>query len=188
MTDHINIEFRRTVLPDEVEALCHFDRKVFGSYPDDLFSPEDWAELESYWVITDGITVGCVALKRDVDYDEEPKPGSLYIESTGLLPKYQRQGYGAKIKEWQIDYAKKHGFKVIVTNARESNIASVRLNQRFGFTICDTVPDYYSNPDESATVMEAPDRNYLAPRGRQSEKSIFPLSARQLQRLVDTGG
>lgn len=154
MSGHINIEFRRAVLPDEIEALCEFDRQAFGSYPDDLFSPEDWAELESYWVLADGVTIGCIALKRDVGYDEEPESGSLYIASTGLLPKYQHQGYGGKLKEWQIDYARRQGFRLIVTNARESNIPSIKLNQRFGFKIRETVPGYYSNPDESAAVME----------------------------------
>jgi hypothetical protein len=41
------MEIRKAVIPDEIEALCDFDRKVFGSYPEDLFSPEDWVELES---------------------------------------------------------------------------------------------------------------------------------------------
>lgn len=154
MIGHINIEFRRTVIPDEIEVLCAVDRQVFGSSPGDLFSPEDWAELESYWVVVDGNTVGCIAVKRNVDYDEEPRPGSLYIESTGVLPEYQRQGFGAKMKEWQIEYAKQHGFGTIVTNARQSNVASIGLNKRFGFRTREIVPQYYSNPDESAVVME----------------------------------
>jgi ribosomal protein S18 acetylase RimI-like enzyme len=154
MTDSITIEFERTVLPDEVDALCEFDQRVFGSYPDDLFSAEDWAEFESYWVLVGGVTAGCIALKWNVDYDEEPKQGSLYIESTGVLPNWQRQGLGARIKAWQIEYAKEHRFQVIVTNTRESNFASIRLNEKFGFRIRGTVPNYYSNPGESATVME----------------------------------
>lgn len=43
-----SVEFRKAVIPDDIEALCDFDRKVFGAYPEDLFLPEDWAELESY--------------------------------------------------------------------------------------------------------------------------------------------
>jgi ribosomal protein S18 acetylase RimI-like enzyme len=154
MTSQTNIEFRSTILPDEIEALCDFDHQVFGSYPDDLFSPEDWAELESYWVIVNGKTIGCIALKRNVDYDEEPRPGSLYIESTGVLPEFQRRGFGSKMKEWQIEYAKKHGFGIIVTNARQSNAASIALNRRFGFRTREIVSPYYYDPDESAVVRE----------------------------------
>ena len=39
-----NIEFRKAAIPDEIGTLCDFDRKIFGSYPDDLFSPDEWAE------------------------------------------------------------------------------------------------------------------------------------------------
>jgi ribosomal protein S18 acetylase RimI-like enzyme len=154
MTRHASIVFKKTVIPDDVEALCDFDRNVFGAYPEDLFSPEDWAELESYWMVVDGDTIGCLALKRDVDYDEEPRPGCLYIESTGVLPEYQRQGFGARMKEWQIEYAREHGFGFIVTNARQSNNSSIGLNQKFGFRTREVIPDYYSDPDEPAVVME----------------------------------
>ena len=149
-----SIEFRKAVIPDETDALCDFDQKVFGAYPDDLFSPEEWAEFESYWVRLNGVTIGCVALEPDVDYDGEPKPGSLFVASTGLLPDYQGRGYGSTIKKWQIDYGRQHGFKLIVTNARESNRRSIRLNQKFGFKVREIAPGYYSNPDEPATVME----------------------------------
>ena len=154
MTDLAIINFRRAILPDDIEALCEFDRRAFGEYPDDLFTEEDWAELESYWMIVDGKTIGCVALKRDVDYDEESRPGCLYIESTGILPEYQGQGFGSKAKAWQIEYAKKYGYGVIVTNMRESNVRSMELNKKFGFQPREVAPHYYSEPDESALVME----------------------------------
>ena len=142
MTDSDNIEFRKAVIPDDIEALCDFDRKVFGAYPEDLFLPEDWVELESYWMMVNGTTVGCLALKHDIDYDEEPRLGCLYIESTGVSPEYQRQGFGARMKEWQIEYARHHGFGLIVTNARQSNNSSIGLNQKFGFRTREVVPDY----------------------------------------------
>ena len=154
MEEHHNIEFRGAVIPDEVEALLGFDQKVFGSYPDDIFSPEDWEELESYWMIVDGNVIGCTALKRDTDYDEEARPGCLYIESTGILPEYQKKGYGSAMKEWQIAFAKQNGFDLIVTNARKSNVTSIGLNQKYGFKIRAVVPEYYSGPDEAAVVME----------------------------------
>jgi ribosomal protein S18 acetylase RimI-like enzyme len=154
MTGQANLEFREAVIPDDIEALCDFDRKVFGAYPEDLFLPEDWAELESYWLMLDGNAIGCLALKGNVDYDEEPRPGCLYIESTGVLQEHQGQGFGARMKEWQIEYARHHGFELIVTNARQSNSASISLNQKFGFRTREVVPDYYSDPDEPAVVME----------------------------------
>jgi ribosomal protein S18 acetylase RimI-like enzyme len=154
MTRANKVEITIVVVPDEIQALCDFDRKVFGSYPDDLFSAEDWAELESYWVTADGVIAGCTALRQNVDYTEDPKPGSLYVESTGILPTWQGQGLGTRVKAWQLEYARRNGFRTIVTNARESNVASVRLNQKFGFGIREIVPNYYSSPAESAIVLE----------------------------------
>ena len=85
MTGNANIEFRKAVVPDDIEALCDFDRKVFGAYPDDLFLPEDWAELESYWLMADGNTIGCLALKGDVDYDRGAQAGMfVYREHRGI--------------------------------------------------------------------------------------------------------
>lgn len=177
----VDIEFRRTVLPYDIEALCEFDRQVFGSYPDDLFPPEDWAELESYWVIVDGERIGCIALKGDVDYHEEPRAGSLYIESTGILPKYQGKGFGALMKEWQIDHAKRHGFDRIVTNTRTSNVASIRLNEKFGFRIREKDPDYYSNPNEAAIVLELDIKDTYSP------FRVIPVEATKQNRRLQLG-
>jgi ribosomal protein S18 acetylase RimI-like enzyme len=150
----MNIEFRKAKIPEENEALCEFDRNVFGSFPADLFDPDEWAEYESYWMIVDGKNVGCSAFVPDVDYDDKPRPKCLYVVSTGVLPESQGQGFGEKQKEWQIEYARQRGFELIVTNMRESNSRIIRLNKKLGFAVRESVPGYYSDPDEAALVME----------------------------------
>jgi ribosomal protein S18 acetylase RimI-like enzyme len=150
----MKIEFRSVKVPEEIEALCEFDRKAFASFPGDIFDPEDWAGYESYWMIVDGEIVGCSAFVHDVDYDEQSKPKSLYIMSTGVLPEFQGRRLGAEQKRWQIEYARQRGFEVIVTNMRESNVRIIRLNGKFGFKIREIVPGYYSDPEERAVVME----------------------------------
>ena len=154
MPDLAEVEFKKAIVPDEVPLLCDFDRRVFGNFPDDLFDSEYWAELESYWVLSGGVMIGCTALQPNVDYDEEPKSSSLFIASTGLLPEFQGRGIGNRIKEWQIRYAQEHEFKRIITNAREGNVASISLNKKFGFRVRERIADYYSNPVEAAIVME----------------------------------
>jgi GNAT superfamily N-acetyltransferase len=148
------IEFRRVVVADEIGTLCEIDRKIFHAFPADLFTPEDWAEFESYWMIVDGKIVGCSAFIRDSDYDDEPRPGCLHIVSTGVLPEFRRRGFGMKQKQWQIEFAKQQGFRMIVTNTRESNLAMLQLNLKVGFVICGTAPHFYYEPDEPAIVME----------------------------------
>lgn len=148
------IQIRRAVLPDDLDSLCEFDRKIFWKYPMDTFSPETWLRCESYWVAADGIRVGCTALEHDVDYDGSPRIGSLFIWSTGVLPEFLRRGYGAAQKRWQIDYAKQNGFSVIVTCTRESNEPMIRLNEKYGFVVRERKQDYYHEPAEIAIVME----------------------------------
>jgi ribosomal protein S18 acetylase RimI-like enzyme len=150
----MKIEFRKAIIPNEIEALYEFDHMAFESFPANLFEAEDWAQYESYWMIADGRTVGCSAFLHDVDYDEQTRPKCLWIVSTGIPPELQGQGLGSKLKEWQIEYARLRGFEFIVTNMRQSNSRIIRLNERFGFTPRELVPGYYDDPDEAALVME----------------------------------
>ena len=148
------VEFRKVIIPDEIQKLCDVDRKAFHETPGDAYLPEKWKECESYWVIRDGEIVGCSAFEPNRDYDGRPRPGCLYVSSTTVLPEFQGQGFGTWQKEWQIDFALKNGFKRIVTTMRQSNTRIISLNEKFGFTRQSTVPRYYINPDEDGIVME----------------------------------
>jgi N-acetylglutamate synthase-like GNAT family acetyltransferase len=85
----MNVEFRKAIIPDEIEALWKFDHIAFEPFPADLFDAEDWAQYDSYWMIVDGRTVGCSAF--------QPKPKCLWIVSTGILPEVQGRGFGSNI-------------------------------------------------------------------------------------------
>jgi GNAT superfamily N-acetyltransferase len=150
----MNVEFRKAIIPDEVGPLYKFDHIAFASFPGDPFEAEDWEQYESYWMIVDGKIVGRSAFLHNVDYDEEPRTGCLWIASIGILPEVQGQGLGSKLKEWQIKYATQHGFEIIVTNMRQSNSRILGLNEKFGFKIREFVTGYYDDPDEVAIVME----------------------------------
>lgn len=150
----VMIEFRKVVMPDEIEALCEFDRKAFHAYPADLYRPEAWLKLEPYWMILDGKIVGCSAFRSNQDFDGSPRPGTLCISTTGVMPECQGQGLGKLQKRWQIEHAKSKGFTRIVTCMRQSNERIVRLNKNLGFKVLMTDPHYYTGPDEAALVME----------------------------------
>ena len=154
----MDIQIQRANLALDAVHLSEMDVKIFDA---DAFAfVEDWNGLECFWVIVDGVRIGCFALRHNStmahDYDDEYPyvPGSLYIVSTGLLPEFQGKGIGSFVKQWQIDYAKSHGFRVINTNCRRSNEASYRLNTKFGFVYIGQVPDYYEDPTEDALVLE----------------------------------
>lgn len=139
--------FRKAVVPKEIRALVAFDRKIFPSA--DCFEPDYWRACESFWLIAGNTKVGCCAFEKDAG-----RTGWLYIGTTGILPKFQHQGFGAVMKAWQIAYARYHGYKRIVTHCRESNERIIALNRQYGFRVARTVPNYYSEPAESAVLME----------------------------------
>ena len=139
-------EFRPALLPKELRSLQAFDRKVFR--PGDWFPAAYWRECESYWLLVEGRKIGCCAFEKHEEQE------TLYISSTGILPAFQRQGFGQLLKVWQIAYARRLGFQKIVTNVRERNQAMIVLNRKFDFRIVRTLPRYYSRPTDAAVVME----------------------------------
>ena len=87
------------------------------------------------------------------DGENAAQPGTVYIQSTGLLRAYQGQGLGKRIKEWEIEYAKRNGFRRMVTNCRESNAAMISINEKYGFSSIRSTPEYYED-GEATVVME----------------------------------
>ena len=157
----MRVEFRRVALPDEMRSLLLFDRKTFS--PVDRFPASYWKVIESYWMLVDGVKVGCCGFEKHVDFTDEAgdesdylerRKGSLYISTTGILPKYQHMGFGQMLKAFQVAHAKRRGFERLVTNARGRNAAMIRLNEKFGFRVVRVIPEYYADPVDSTVVME----------------------------------
>ena len=148
------IEFRPAKLPDDLEALQRLDQQIFSEYPVDLFTAEDWLDFDSYWMLENGLIVGCASFLADVDYDFSSRPGYIHIVTTGILPEFRGRGLGRKQKEWQIENARSRGFQVMVTNMRQSNRRMIRLNESMGFRFRLLAPAYYPDPPEDAVVME----------------------------------
>ena len=124
-----------------------FDRRVFPVA--DCFDADYWRECEPWWLVVSGVKVGCCAFEKG----GEGAP-SLYISTTGILPKFRRMGYGQLMKAWEIAYGRRMGYRRLITHARESNAAMIALNERFGFRIARTTADYYVEPVEAAVFME----------------------------------
>ena len=142
----MNIEFPKAIIPDEIPALLDFDRRAFQAYQSDIFPPEEWKKYDSYWMIVDGEIIGCAAL-------EALRKDYLWIASTAILPEYRNHEFGTRLKQWEIDYAKSHGFSRIGTMMRQSNEAIIRLNEKFGFKSVPT-QHRYPTPDEPGLKME----------------------------------
>jgi ribosomal protein S18 acetylase RimI-like enzyme len=152
--------FRQADPKKEAKTLARFDRNIFADYKDDWFDADDWADYECWWMIINGHKVGCVAFKRHSDFqesrtDDTPRRrGSLYIASTGILPRFRGMGFGDLMKRWQIAYGRFHSFKRIVTNCRRSNRRMIGLNRKHGFKVIRVTPGYYEGPSEAVVAME----------------------------------
>jgi ribosomal protein S18 acetylase RimI-like enzyme len=152
------LDFRKAAVPQEISELHRLDLEIFGR---DAFDEELWLSLEPYWILVDGAVAGCAAFALDTEFQEDlredqenmPCPGTLYIQTTGLLRAYRGQGLGPRIKEWQVEYAKQNGFHRIVTNCRESNAAMIAINEKYGFRAIRRTPEYYED-GEATVVME----------------------------------
>lgn len=84
----MTVEFQIAELPRDLRRLLTFDRKVF---PSDYFPAEYWRECESWWLLVEGTRAGCCAF-------EKQSAGTLYIATTGILPRFQNQGLGRLFK------------------------------------------------------------------------------------------
>ncbi|HKD08651.1 MAG TPA: GNAT family N-acetyltransferase [Bryobacteraceae bacterium] len=133
-------------MPHELNALIAFDRRIFPA--SDRFEPEYWRQCESWWLFAGGVKVGCCA------FEKRAHGRTLYIATTGILPKYQRRGFGQLMKAWQIAYAQHHRFRRLIGHSRESNSRMIALNERFGFRVIRRMRGYYAEPDETAVLME----------------------------------
>lgn len=134
-------------MPKELNDLIAFDRRIFSA--SDRFDAEYWRRCESWWLLAAGAKVGCCAFEKSARGGR-----TLYIATTGILPKYQRQGFGQLMKAWQIAYAQRRGYRRLVCHSRESNLRMIALNRRFGFHVARRLPGYYTEPDEPGLLME----------------------------------
>ena len=155
----MKVEFLKADAKD-LRSLIAFDHAVFPK--SDWFDTDCWKAYESWWMVVDGIRAGCCAFERHADFQEDLRRdrrnphlrGSLYIASTGILPRLQGKGLGAVLKTWQIAYAHRYGFTRVVANTRKSNRRMISLNRKFGFKVRRTTRGYYHDPVEATVVME----------------------------------
>jgi ribosomal protein S18 acetylase RimI-like enzyme len=148
----MGFEFKKAILPRELPDVLAFDARVF-TQTGDIWDRDDWVEHEVYWMLVNGVRVGCCALQGDVDYDGEPKTDSLLIASVGISPERRNEGLGTRFTAWQIEHARKRGYATIVATTRESNAAMIAVYEKLGFIVrCMT--DYYEEPKERAVVFD----------------------------------
>ncbi len=110
----------------------------------DLIAVLTWPEIVRLKAVEDSQMVGFIA------GDPRPSEHLAWIATVGVLPEYQRCGFGkALLRECEKRLTQPR----IRLCVRASNEAAIRLYQQEGYIAIDTWPEYY-NDNENALVME----------------------------------
>jgi ribosomal-protein-alanine N-acetyltransferase len=67
---------------------------------------------------------------------------------------WQRRGHAARLLEFFIATGRSWGSERAVLEVRESNIAAIRLYEKYAFRAAGRRSDYYTRPQEDALVYE----------------------------------
>ena len=91
--------------------------------------------FERFWCLTDNSTVlGSVAIRRFSDDTAELK--ALYLSE-----KLRGHGWGYKLLDLAVSYAREQGYRRMVLDSMKSYVAARRLYDRFGFKEIDSYND-----------------------------------------------
>lgn len=125
----------------EIDRVAFADTDPYENY-EDFINLVNQNNLSTYVVKDDDSILGY--------YQLEPiKDGDLYIDSMGLKPEYRmtRKGANAIKFSWEQiqDYARENNVQTMSLHVDASNRALVRMYERLGFTITETLNNYYEN-------------------------------------------
>lgn len=80
--------------------------------------------------------------------------GELEILNFGILPEYQKQGFGSILWKHLLQKAFNHSVKTIYLEVRVSNDNALRFYRKRGFKVVMTRKNFYINPIENAVLMK----------------------------------
>jgi ribosomal protein S18 acetylase RimI-like enzyme len=139
--------------PTAVSRFCRLYQQCFQGHPwDQPFTPTEVAATlkqarDILFLAHNGEPVGFVWVDLDSD-------GNALIEPLGIIPSYQRQGYGRLLLTLALHELKQRGAQRAGIGAWRSNQAAIHLYQSFGFrrktTFTYLAYDLQSNPNSAA--------------------------------------
>ena len=76
------------------------------------------------------------------------------ITNIATHPDHRRRGYGGMVLEALLHEARARGISFVTLEAREFNIPAISLYEKFGFMTVGRRPRFYTEPVETALVMQ----------------------------------
>lgn len=80
--------------------------------------------------------------------------GELELHKIAVDRAWQRQGHAGRLLACFMQAARAWGSERAVLEVRESNIAAIRLYEKFAFRLAGRRSGYYSRPEEDALIYE----------------------------------
>lgn len=98
--------------------------------------------------VSDNQIIGYVCIRSILD--------ATHVLDLAVDPKFRRIGIGSMLVSRALQYLKRNkpDLKVVTLEVRESNIAAIRLYEKFGFREIGRRHGYYQKPHEDAVIME----------------------------------
>ncbi|MBK5252868.1 MAG: ribosomal protein S18-alanine N-acetyltransferase [Peptostreptococcaceae bacterium] len=93
----------------------------------------------------DGMVVGYLGIWFVLDEGD--------ITNVSVLPEYRRRSIATKLLEQVIEIAKTKGTNALSLEVRESNVAGIKLYEKFGFKNLGIRKNYYEDNGENAIIM-----------------------------------
>jgi len=119
----MNIQLRQTT-----------DWFTIKSLHDDIFPSDNFDEnikRNTAWLARNGKNVIGFCMSRPLSDD----PGTLFLSRAGLISEARGKGLQRRMIKVRFAYAKKHGFKKVITYVHRDNIQSAVNLERCGFRL-----------------------------------------------------
>lgn len=138
-------EMSNSDLPEviDIENLCHATPWTSNSFEYEISNKEAILRV----AVLDGKIVGYVCVRTILDL--------THLLNLSVLPEFRRLGIGSMLLNSVLLTLRQLDSDSDVTlEVRESNIAAIKLYEKFGFVITGKRRDYFKKPEEDAAIMK----------------------------------
>ena len=104
-------------------------------------------------------------------YEKQEEETVIYIMSISVLKPYRRYGIGSQLLTKAITDCKKDNINKIYLHVLQSNGSAIEFYKKHGFSIVETLNDYYKDLDDPHCYKLQMDlKDWKAPTEEQAEK------------------
>lgn len=128
----------------EIESSCFRNPWRLEHFTSAISSPT----MDIYICRRNGAAAGYIVLSRIRKI--------MVIANLAVAPGHRRNGVGAMLLEFGLQYGRRNQCAYSALDVRQSNAAAINLYQKAGFSIIGNNREYYQNPCEDSFIMGRP--------------------------------